>query len=181
MGAPILTSTGIRTDLVARLVGKTAAGSRVFNSRRVDVETDEIPAVVVTSLGGDGEKWSKNSLIYKRAERVQVTGIVTGTDDANLAATLDTMEAAIADALLSDPEWLGAFETIDKIAVEKSLDVDARKRIGGVAVTFELGYSVTYAVNLTGADLEEVAVTTDTTEPAGADVSTRVIPIEVAP
>ena len=50
MAKPTLSPTGIRTDLVARLRGKTAAGDRVFDSRRVNYEAEELPAITVTTL-----------------------------------------------------------------------------------------------------------------------------------
>jgi hypothetical protein len=179
MTAPVTSPTAIRTDLVARLLSKTAAGARVYDSRRIDIQTDEIPCVIVTSAGGQETRLGMRSLMTRRTERVQVTGFVSGADDAALAAAVDTMEAAILDALLSDAEWLGAFKDVSKVAVEKTLDVDSRKRAGAVAIGFDLEYDMEHTPVAALANLATVRVTTDSTEPAGADVSSRDIAITV--
>jgi hypothetical protein len=170
-----MTPTGIRTDLVTRLTGATAAGSRVYDSRQLDLPGDELPAVVITSMGGSEDRRPTRGLVHKRTERVQITGVVSGTADATLAATVDTMEAAILDHLFGDDEWLGAFDSVASIRTDKNLDINASVSCGAIGITLELEYHVQYANLNTPDHLHAVAVTTDTTEPAGADVSERVI------
>lgn len=175
MSAPTLTSTGIRTDLVARLIAAaTPAASKVYDSRKVDVEKDDLPCIVVISTGGSEDVWSKTTKLNKHTEKVSVTGIVTGTDEAVLAANVDAMEAAIVDGLLSDSEWLCSFESVSSVKVDKTLDLSSRNRVGGVSVSFEVVYPVTYTAVYT-VPFHHVAVTTESENPTGADVSLRVI------
>jgi len=177
MARPTLTSTGIRTDLVARLIAAaTPAGAKVYDSRKVDVEKDDIPCIVVISMGGSEDTWSKTTKLNKHTEKVAVTGIVTGTDEANLAANVDSMEAAIVDSLLSDSEWLTSFESISSVKVDKTLDLSARNRVGGVSCTFDVTYPVTYTAPV-AVPFRDVAVTTESSDPVGADVSLRIIPL----
>ena len=82
MAKPTLSPTGIRTDLVARLRGKTAAGDRVFDSRRVNYEAEELPAITVTTLGGTDDRWSIGTLLVKHTERLAIVGDVAGEDEA---------------------------------------------------------------------------------------------------
>lgn len=183
MTAVVLSPTGIRTDLVARLVAAgTAAGSRVYDSRQIDVMTDELPAIVVLGLGHDDRRDpASNVLLFARSEHLLIVALTTATSDTALAAAVDTLEAQLLAALVEDLEWNGSFESVGSFEAVKSLDVDTRKRVGGVGVRFDVAYHVKYVPSLTGMDLEEVAVTTDSIEPAGADVSERVIAVGPTP
>lgn len=178
MAAVILTPSSIRQDIVTRLRSKTAAGTRVYDSRRIAIDTDEVPCITVYSEGGADDKWATNSPLFHHTERIGITGIVGGADDPTVASNLDTLEDAILSTLATDTEWLAAFETITKIETRKDLDVESNRRLGGLAISIEVTYSVQYSPTLTD-DLASVAVTTDSTDPDNADVSTRVIALEV--
>lgn len=170
-----LNSTGIRTDLVARLRGKTPAEQRVFDSRLTAFEPEELPAICVFSAGGAEDKWSKNTLLNRHTERVQVTSFVTETDEAALGAALDTMADAVIDNLMGDPEWASAFESIESVKVEKwQPDKDSKFTLLAVTCTFEVRYAVQY-VPTSQAPFKTAAVTTTSADPAGADVSLRTI------
>ena len=177
MAAITMTPAGIRADLAARLVGRTAAGSNVYDSRRIDYTGDELPAITVTSTGASESRFGTRSFLARRTERVTITGVVTGADDLALAVAVDTMEASILDTLFGDPEWLAAWRLVAKCSVEKTLDIDSKTRVGGVAVSLDLDYDIEYAPIASPGDLATIRITTDTTDPAGADVSVRDIVI----
>ena len=173
MGKPTLSPTGIRTDLVERLRGKTDADDRVFDSRRVNYETEELPAITVTTLGGTDDRWSIGTLLAKHTERLAIVGDVTGEDEAALAAALDTLEGQILDAVAGDPEWVGAFDAVEKVDSAKKLDDATGDLLGHVAVVVEVHYPVKYAPADEPGPLDSVWVDTHSAEPAGADVSNR--------
>lgn len=178
MATVTLDPTSIRTDIVTRLkAASTAAGQRVFDSRRIDVDTDELPAIVVTTLGHKDEKDSQDVLLFKRTERIQVTGIVTATTDEALASAVDAIESDILAALIEDVEWNASFEAVGDFQSDKSLDLSSKKRVGGVGIQFAVQYHVQYTPDLTGMDFREVTVTTEATEPE-VEVSERVFSIE---
>lgn len=176
MAAPTTNPTAIRTDAVARLVAaSTVAGSRVYDSRRIDVDTDELPVIVVTSAGGTETRLGMRSLMTRRSEKLQIAGVVTGTTDAALAAAVDAIEEDILDAFMGDPEWLGAFREVTQAQSEKSLDIGQNKRVGAVMVGFDLEYDLKYVPVAASVAFHDVALTTASTDPDGADVSERVI------
>ncbi len=192
MARPTLSPTGIRTDLVSRLAGKTIAADRVFNSRRANLETDELPAITVTSLGATDDRWSMGTFLAKHTERLAIVGDVANEDgdEAALAADLDIMESQILDALAGDAEWLGAFESVEKIDSAKRLDDSSGTLLGHVGIVVELHYSVQFPYATSQApegtppgpgqggtpmppDLESIRVDTHSAHPIGADVSDR--------
>ena len=176
MARPTLSPLGIRTDLVSRLQGRTMAGIRVFDSRQLNYEADEFPAIVVSTLGGGDDGWGLVTLLAKHEERAVVVGEVRGTEESAVAATLDEFEGQILDTLAGDPEWVGAFEGVEKIDIAKKIDGTSADLLGKVAVVLTLKYTVTYVQNpALLPDLDRVAVDTHPTSPAGANVSDRLI------
>jgi len=176
MAKPTLSPTGIRTDVVSRLKGKTSAGVKVFDSRRINYEPTEFPAITVTTLGGTDDRWGFGTLLAKHTERVAIVGDVKGTAETTIADALDTLEGQILDALAGDPEWVGAFEAVDKVDTAKQINGKTGDLIGHVAIVLDLKYSVQYVQNpALIPDLERVAVDTHAASPAGAAVSDRLI------
>ena len=173
MAKPTLSPTGIRTDLVARLRGKTAAGDRVFDSRRVNYEAEELPAITVTTLGGTDDRWSIGTLLVKHTERLAIVGDLAGEDETAIAAALDTLEGQILDAVAGDPEWVGAFDAVEKVDSAKKLDDSTADLLGHVAVVVEVHYGVTYTPAQEPGPLDSVWVDTHSADPAGANVSDR--------
>lgn len=182
MALVTLTATGIRTDMVARLRAAGVAGGgvdHVFDSRMIDIETDELPVVVVASDDPVIKKATSDALFYSRTEKCAASAFCTAVSDAALAQAVDDLEDAIERALLGDPEWAGSFGDFE-IEVHKSLNLSSKRRVGGVAITLTANYSLEYPVpagSLVG--LERLAITTEPTDPNGADVSERIL--EVTP
>lgn len=181
MAAPTLTPTAIRADLVTRLkAAATAAGSRVYDSREINWENDELPAVAVATLGGSEDSWGMGGRIAHRTERVAVVGTVkdtaqSDTAEAVVAAAIDSLEGEILDALGGSEEWIGAFEVVEKMDSQKAVDVSSNWIVGSLAIAFDLRYSVKYTTLPAPVSFDRTAIDTDTTDPDGADVSERVI------
>jgi hypothetical protein len=172
MAYPTKTPAAIRADIVARLTAASLPGSPgVYNSRSINVDQDELPAVSVFSVSVDDEQLSLGARVFKRTETIGITARLSTTTDDGLALANDAMEAAILGALLTDREWN---VQLQRASSEKGVDIASNKRVGGVDIKIVVTYSPSYEIDLTGFEFEEVAVTTEPTDPDGADVSERV-------
>lgn len=179
MAAPTLTPTGIRTDVVARLkAAATVAGSKVYDSRDLDYEVDEPPALSVSSIGGNDNKWGIGQRLTKHVERLAIVGMVKGTEEGAVAAARDVLEGEVYDALAQDTEWLQSFDSVESMESAKKIDTESEYVVGSVAIVLELHYSIKYTPVPAPVPFTEVAVTTEPTDPAGADVSERVIELD---
>ena len=174
-----LTPTGIRTDIVARLRAAGVADGNVYDSRQADLQLRDIPAVVVHSVSHDDDNQSLGGLVYDRHEVIGILGIVTGSSDDAAATAIDAIEILILRALLLDMEWTQTV-TVERIRSRSDLEVDSKGRIGRVALELTVRYSPDYEVDLTSFEFERLALTTQPTDPDGADVSERVIELETA-
>ena len=173
MAAPTLNATGIRTDLVSRLSDETSAEDRVYDSRKLNFESDEFPALSISSIGANDDKWSIGVRLVEHTERIAIVGGVKGTSEADVAAALDTLETGVYDTLAEATEWVKSFESIEKVESAKEVDKSTADIVGNLAVVIELHYSVKYTPSPAPGALTQVVATTDTADPAGADVSAR--------
>lgn len=179
MSVPTLDPTGIRTDLVARLRGQTPAGTRVFDSRRVNYDTDEFPAIAVFTPGGNDDKWALGGSVVKHSEKIVIVGDLKGSSETTIAAELDATEAAIMDCLAGDDEWLSAFETVESVDTTKAIDAATGHMEGHLVMMIDVKYSVCYERNTItpAAPLETVAVTVNLrpADPTHVDISKRAL------
>ena len=180
METATLSPTVIRADLVERLIAAdTAAGARVYDSREISADDPpaDYPQIAVYSASL-AQRRSTRGPSWTRDETVAVVGYVTATSDAELAEALDSLEDEILEALLTDEDWLAPFQAVESVDSQKSLSVlETRRRLGTVAIRMTLTYGQRYEPKSAPVDLHSVAITTDTTEPAGADVSEREIEV----
>jgi len=180
MAAPTLTPGAIRADVITRLTGNTAAGARVYDSRKDALDDEagvDIPAVCVYTQSTRRERHGLQAGWWKATIRVTIVGYVTGNTDAAIASNADAMEMAIVDTLLDDEEWTTAFEAVEQVDVNKPLHGGTKVEIGEVGVAFEVKYHEPH-FTVAAVDLDEVAVTTDTKYPDGADVSERIFEVD---
>lgn len=172
---PALTTSAIRKDIVARL--GVLPGVNVYDSRLLDADVDDLPAVSVLSSGGPETVRSITGLVTMRVDRFLIQGLVKGgntsTFEVTLADTIDALEDAIVDTLFCDGEWRGTFERTAIVGdVEKMRGkTTSAALVGGVDLTVEVQYT-RHPTDASGS-LAKLYVQTITEDPDGADVSDR--------
>lgn len=149
MAAPTLTPTGIRTDLVARLIAaNTAAGIKVYPSRRINLEPAELPALVVVSIGGHDAPFALTSAIFHRTERIAIVATVKGTDEELVCAARDTLAGQVKAALFCDSLWFNAFKwsALQGPVLEEKTEIDdsTTDLIGRSVIVLNLPFELTY-------------------------------------
>jgi hypothetical protein len=139
MGTP--TATTLRTTIAGLLesAGIVAAG-RVFDTRTTPIPDGQLPAIavyVVSSAVDDGLR-SRTSQSYRVTHTVAIQGILGAKTDADLGADLDTMEAAILSAVLSDVSWFADYEDVHWTGTEKGKTSEGDERRGSATVTIDV-------------------------------------------
>ena len=140
-----LDPTTIRADIVARLIGKTAAAGRVFDSREISLDKQDLPAVVVYSDGFDEPNWSASALT-QRTERIGIAAMVGAANvtDAEVAAALDTLTRQVICALRCDRDWRSSFQKVELSSLSREIGTATARKVGRAVVVFALQYSVIY-------------------------------------
>lgn len=129
----------IRHAVAAQLTGKTAAGGRVFRTRKVPYQGVELPALAVytleESVEDDGDSAPRE---LQRSIQLAVEGVVEGTEDVDDA--LDALALEVETALHADDTFGG--KASDSMLSSTELDVfeDGERTVGLV----RLVYAVTY-------------------------------------
>jgi hypothetical protein len=172
-----LTSYDARTGILALLSGATAAGTSVYDSRKVNVDDDDIPIVCVYTTGSEDLTFSRSSPLYKHVETISIVGFVTGSSDAVVASNLDAMATAIKTTLATNQDWFGQFGHVDGFTETREYDVSNNRRISAVSVSVRLNWHENYAATAPDVSFDEVAVTVECTEPDGAGTTERVIEV----
>lgn len=160
----------IREAVRALLVGKTAAGSRVYETQMVPYRAVQLPAIAVfaTSETVDPESQETAPRELKRTLRLVVAGFVKSAgftaEGDNVDDAMDDLALEIEKAMHADPYFGGAAGDSILASVELDVDEEGGKMVGGVRLT----YSVTYRTDAPAAadlppldDLTKVDVKTD--------------------
>jgi hypothetical protein len=130
----------IREAVKAQLLGKTAAGARVFESRMAPWRTVELPAISVYTLDEtvDPDSQATAPRELTRTLRLQVLGVVQLKDDVD--DRLDALALEVERALDADPNFSGtAFDSILQ-SVQLAIDTQGDRPVGEL----QMIYSVTY-------------------------------------
>ncbi|MEF2145125.1 MAG: hypothetical protein V3573_06740 [Desulfovibrionaceae bacterium] len=131
----------IRQAVVAALLGKTGAGSRVFASRTRPLASRQLPAIGVYALSEEADHQRTSPRTYERILQLAVDVITW--EDAGLDAALDQLCVEIEAVLLPDPTLGGACEDFTYRRAEINLlpaqSSDPGK--GAALLVFEATYS----------------------------------------
>jgi hypothetical protein len=160
-----LTVTGIRTDAVARLKGKTAAGQNVRDSLAISVDgPDQMPLLNVFIPDTREEHNTATSTRFKATTTLRIDGYVAGDSEASLAAAIDAFEVQTRRALLADAAWLKQFERIGEVSARRGLNAEGDRLFGQFSLTVELVYRTSYPP-VAEDPFTELGVTVDTIGP----------------
>lgn len=172
-----LTAKGIRQDIVARLTGHMPCGAVVYDSRRINIADDDLPAVCVYTQGSLDSRYSRSSPLFKHTERLVIVGFVTASTDADLAEALDAMSAAIKSTLATDTEFYSAFAGMSGFDESRDYDLSGNGRFASVAIEFAVEYHEDYSQTAEDTPFESVYIAEECVDPEGAG-STLLIEFE---
>lgn len=122
------------------LLGKTAAGERVYLNRFLTLRNRELPAVLVYPLSEEVDPASATTAPRELTRRLElaIDGLVAAEEAADTA--MNALALEIEQALAADPYLAG--ESGDLILTDTELAVDTvgDRLVGRVALTFEVTY-----------------------------------------
>lgn len=174
-----LTPKLIRDDAIARLVAAaTVAGARVYDSKTTkDQDDDDLPRLSVYTPKTTRVNVSRGIGIPRFRVTLDLViegvlepdvGLTGDAADADLADKLDAFEIQIANALLTDADWVCQFESVGNMLTDKGRDADSNQRRGSVQCTFELQYTEVFEPVTVTDDLKTVQL--DVNLDADADI-----------
>lgn len=100
----------IRQSVVTQLVGATAAGNNVFNTRIIPNRTANLPSISVYTGAAQAEELDHVDPGFRRTIEIQVECAVAAAN--NYADTLDDIVYAAKQALFTDNSWYDQFEVV---------------------------------------------------------------------
>lgn len=140
-----LTVTGIRTDVIARLKGRTVADQSVHDSLVVPVDgPDEMPCLNVFIPSTREEFASLAAPTFKATTTLRIDGYLAGDDEAALAAALDAFEMETRRVLLTDAAWVRQFEPLREVSAQRGFSPAGGKLWGQFVLSLDLRYRTSY-------------------------------------
>ncbi len=143
MTTPDLTRKAIRADAVARLkAAATLAGNNVFKSRTSRFGDDVLPGLNVLTSEEQKRGLGEGAPSFRAELTLAVEVLVAETDDAD--DTLDDLVDQVEAALMTDPEWVRAFERVVSVDSRMGIANDGDKRHASAVVAFRLQYTAIF-------------------------------------
>lgn len=128
----------IREAVVALLLSKTAAGTRVWPSRMRHVSSRDLPAIGVYTTEEASPLSDASPRKYERTVTVVVDCIVAG--DSGLDDALDALVLQVEDLLMADPTWGGKADDSALMRTTIGLVSNGRTEDGCATLEFEADY-----------------------------------------
>lgn len=130
----------IRTALIERLRGKTAAEDRVFENKATPLFSQEPPAILVYALDEEVDFFTKSPRVYRHRLRVAIELAVVEESSIRLDAHIDDLSEQIIRLLEADRELGGTCEDLYLQRFEMALGAEGKQLAGGARLTYEIVY-----------------------------------------
>lgn len=130
----------IRHAVVAQLVGKTAAGTRVFPARRIPFQRVELPALAVYVPTESVDVQSRATAPRELDRRAQVVVEAMAQQAGDVDDVLDEIAFQVENALHADWTLGGVASDLLLTATETEVLDDGKQLIGVVRLEFEVRY-----------------------------------------
>lgn len=171
-----LTPTLIRQEAVLLLIAAaTSAGANVYDTRMRSIPHDHDTAIIVSSRSSAMTARSQHVPLFRRVETLSVVGYIQGRmgdaadPEADVAERLDTLEAEILSAFLSDAEWSAAFEVVEGVDVTRDYTSEGSTLEAACAIEIRVAYTDEYRITASN-DMTSIVTEIDAIDPgAGPD------------
>lgn len=130
----------IREAARAQLLGKTAAGARVAETRMSPWRRPELPAISVYSLEEAVDAGSKLTAPRELTRNLQLAVVAGVEGGANVDDAMDSIAEEIERALHADPYLGDTCGDLVLASTELGIDEDGTRPIGYVRLTFAVTY-----------------------------------------
>lgn len=133
----------IREYVKRKLVGKTDASDRVFINRVIPTQIEELPVILVYSLGESISRFNEAPKDYKRDFNLRVEIVSAGDQDDDLDERLELIADKVESLLEQDETFGDLVSHIELKSTEYTGDHEAQSPVGMLA----LNYSVIFVTD----------------------------------
>lgn len=133
----------IREYVKRALVGKTDAGQRIFINRVIPTQIEDLPVILVYSLGENVTRFNEAPKDYKRDFNLRVEIVCAGDQDDDLDERLELIADKVESLLEQDETFGDLVSHIELKSTEYTGDHEAQSPVGMLA----LNYSVVFVTD----------------------------------
>lgn len=133
----------IREYVKKALIGKTDAGQRIFINRVIPTQIEDLPVILVYSLGENVTRFNEAPKDYKRDFNLRVEIVAAGDQDDDLDERLELIADKVESLLEQDETFGDLVSHIELKSTEYTGDHEAQSPVGMLA----LNYSVVFVTD----------------------------------
>jgi len=144
----------LKEAVKALLTEKTPAGARVFLSRGIPTQTEEMPLVLIYTPSESAEVFDVSQKRYKRVLDLRIECITQGVDDDDLDRRLETLGELVEELMERDETLGGIASTVEFLGAEYQVEHVSDSPTGLLALRYGIEF-YTYAQRLDGQCLDD--------------------------
>lgn len=142
-----MNASQIRELVAQALIGRTAAGDKVYSPRDWPTHVDDFPVILVSTPYEKKHSLGRNAPQFNTVTTVRVEGRVVGYDKkdgssgAGLATdALETLHLEIEKAIINNPDIMPEIQQFVSVESQTGLDANGNGHVGQVAIHFNVEY-----------------------------------------
>lgn len=160
----------IREDIVARLLGKTSVGQRVFASRSIPLPEEKLPAILVSIPRERGQNLAEGGPPrFRTTSTVIIQCVVKEIGAAEVEDTLDLLAEEVEQVLLTDPVFVKQFEKIANYDSQLMQITQGNIELASLAMQIDLQFDDLFPP-VVADDFEGLRIKTDAIDPADPNI-----------
>jgi hypothetical protein len=128
----------IREQVVTLCTGLTTTGSRVYDTRLYNLDSDDLPGLVIYTQNESSTKSTLSPSTYERELDVLIEGYAQANND--IEDTLDTISKEVEDAIGADPLLNGKAVDSELTSTEIEFTSIGESPIGILRLTYRVLY-----------------------------------------
>jgi hypothetical protein len=117
----------VRSTVVSKLVGKTAAGTKVYNTRIIPNRVANLPSISVYTGAAQSEGRDHVDPGFVKTMEIKIEVSVAAAN--SYADTLDDIIYAVKDELFTDETWYQSFEFVQGYSEDYTYEMDGEMPI----------------------------------------------------
>jgi hypothetical protein len=130
----------IKEAIQSLLIGKTNAKEKVFVSRSVPVDVEDLPAILIYSTSENVRRFNEAPKDYQRELTVAVECLATGNDDDDLDLKLEVLGETV-ESLMEIDETLGDIvHKVELTGTGYTQDPDGQSPLGSLVLQFAVTF-----------------------------------------
>lgn len=130
----------IRLKIQDLLLNKSEAKDRVFINRTIPTQSEDLPVILIYSMGEAVRRFNEAPKTYRRNMSVRIECIASGSNDDDLDLTLEKIADVVERQMEIDDTLGDLVNKVELSSTDYQADPDAESPTGILALTYDVEF-----------------------------------------